>query len=170
VLILVGGILVIISIFTPVIHGPYSAPPFGYEYYNWMWGLWYNNYGGIIEFAFEAYLAPIHVLITIYIIRLIPTILILLSSILLTIIANRLRVGRKYIKDVENKLIGYGVILILAPIIFVLGYNLYSEGYDIFITYIEYPGFAFIAPFIGGALALVGGIFSKYRISEEEKE
>jgi len=103
-------------------------------------------------------------------IRLIPTILILLSSILLTIIANRLRVGRKYIKDVENKLIGYGVILILAPIIFVLGYNLYSEGYDIFITYIEYPGFAFIAPFIGGALALVGGIFSKYRISEEEKD
>jgi hypothetical protein len=166
VLILIGGILVLISIFTPVIHHPFSVPPFGLEYYYWMWGLFYQNGYG---FFFDAGLAPIHRLIPHYIIRLIPTILILLSSILLIIMANRLRLGSRHIKSVENKLIIYGLILILAPIIFIVSYNLFSESYDIFITYIEYPGFAFIAPFIGGALAIVVGISSIYKISEEEK-
>ena len=166
VLILIGGILALISIFTPVVYHFSSVPPIGFEYYHWMWGLFYQKWEGVY---FDGYLAPIHRLIPHYISRLIPTILILLSSIILIIMANRLRIGRKHIKDVGNKLIGLGVMLILAPIIFTVSYNLFSEGYDLFITYTEYPGFAFIAPFIGGALAIVVGIFSKYKISEEEK-
>jgi hypothetical protein len=34
---------------------------------------------------------------------------------------------------------------------------------------IIFMSFIFIAPFIGGCLALVVGIYSKYKISEEEK-
>jgi hypothetical protein len=160
VLILIGGILVLISVFTPIIHHPFSVYPWDLEYYYWMWGLFYQNGMG---FHFDAFLAPIHVRISIYMIRLIPTILILLSSILLIIMANRLKVGRINIKDVEKKLIGCGVLIILAPIIFVVSYSLFGP-YTIFITYTEYPGFAFIAPFIGGALALAVGIFSKYKL------
>lgn len=168
IVILIGGILTLVSILTPVSYVIRS----NLEYYTWMWGLsFYNLEGWGSEISFRLLGAPTPRSIPRYLSRLIPTIFILLSSIILIIIANRLRVGITQIKEIENKLIGWGVITILGPIFFMITLNitmtvLNGESYVLFSS--TSPGFAFIGPFIGGSLTLISGIVSKTKISREE--
>ena len=173
IVVLIGGILTLVSIFTPVSYYIRS----NYEGYNWMWGLSYFHMEGFgSDINFSLFENPIRFYLPIFLSELIPAILIFLSSIMLIIMANRLRVDRTHIKDIENKLIGWGVTLILAPIIYMIAVNLtinalYDyEGYPFNFTLFgsTNPGFAFIAPFIGGALVLVGGIVSKTMITRDE--
>ncbi len=172
VVILIGGILSLISIFTPVSNYIQSV----YETYSWMWGLSYFTTGIDSGIMFSAFNDPIYYNLPIFLSGVIPTIMILLISIKLIIKANHIRDGRTQIKDIEQKLIRSGVMLILAPIIYLIAtttlvniINLirgYSSFFVLFST--TSPGFAFVSPFIGGALALIGGIVSKYKIAREE--
>lgn len=170
--ILVGGIITFISFFTPL---SYIIQP-TFQGFSWMWGLNYFDstmFGPGFTVTFLEY--PMLYNIPIFISGLIPTILILISSIKLIIMAYRLSVGRAYIKDIEHYLIKWSVISILAPIIHIIALNLsvnillgfegYPPSFVLFGTW--NPGFAFIGPFIGGSIALISGIVSKTKISSE---
>ncbi len=165
---LVGGVLMLISVFTPA----YSANLYPVEEYYWMWGLNYVSVSGYgSQTIFIAAEEPIRYTMPIFLSGLIPFIMILICSVALVISANAVRTGRTISKHRENLWIVMGISLIIAPIIFIIGID-----YTI-MAYLEYqlgpippsvdfwdvydPGFAVIAPFIGAVLSIAGSIASK---------
>lgn len=173
VIILISGILLLISVFTPISY--YIQP--SYEGYNWMWGLSYYNiegYGTIFNFSFID--DPIYLTLPWSLINIIISVIIFITSLILIIMGNKIRTEKTNIKDKEKKLVTIGVLMILLPVIYVINSyifgNLYYDYHDFSYEYELWGGsnigFAFIAPFIGGALALISGIYSKTKISRED--
>ena len=165
---LIGGILILISIFTPA----YSANMYPVEEYYWMCGLNYVSVSGYgSQSLFIAAEEPTRYTMPIFLSGLIPLITILICSVALAISANSVRTGRTLSKHRENLWIVMGITLIIAPIIFIIAID-----YTI-MAYLEYqlgpippsldfwdvydPGFAVIAPFIGAVLSIAGSIASK---------
>ena len=92
-------------------------------------------------------------------------------------IGNRVRTGKTNIKDKEKRLVLIGVLMIIAPIIYIItsyifgnlyydyivapeDYQLWGSGYN--------PGFAFFGPFIGGALIIATAITSRKMPSKKD--
>lgn len=165
---LIGGILILISIFTPA----YSATLYPVEEYYWMWGLSHATISGYgSRTVFLPTEEPAQYLMPIFLSGFIPFLLILICSITLLISSNAVRTGRSDIKHRENLWIVMGVVMFVAPIIFIIGIDITS------INYIESQlgplppglgfwdvydaGFAVIAPFIGAVLSIAGSIASK---------
>ncbi|MFX1278808.1 MAG: zinc ribbon domain-containing protein [Promethearchaeota archaeon] len=164
----IGGILILISIFTPA----YYASIYSVTEYYWMWGLDYYSVSGYgSQTTFIPFEEPYLYTIPMFLAGLIPLLLILAGSLALIISANAVRTSRADIKHRENLWIAMGIILIVAPIIFIVGIDIttinYLEylmgpapsGYNLWDVYD--PGFAVIAPFIGAALSIAGSIASK---------
>ena len=165
---LVGGVLMLISVFTPA----YSANLYPVEEYYWMWGLNYVSVSGYgSQTIFIAAEEPSQYLMPVFLVGFIPFLLILICSLALVISGNAVRTGRCDVKHRENLWIIMGIIMFVAPIIFIIGIDItiknYLEyvlgpmppGYDFWGVY--NPGFAVIAPFIGGVLSIGGSIASK---------
>jgi len=171
-----GGVLILISFFTPAFY----ADLMGIEEYYWMWGLFYvsvtvNGFDST-HTLFIATEEPSQYMMPIFFSGLIPAVLILICSIALIASSNAVRTGRRDIKNVENGWIGMGVMMIVASIIYIISIDITM------INYVEYqleqiygyvppgvpglwdvydPGFAIIAPFIGAGLSIAGSIASK---------
>jgi uncharacterized paraquat-inducible protein A len=158
----------LISIFTPA----YSATLYPVEEYYWMWGLSYTSVAGYdSRTVFIAAEEPSQYLMPVFLVGFIPFLLILICSLVLVISGNGVRTGRSDIEHRENLWIIMGIIMIVAPIIFIIGIDIttlnYIEymigpippGYNFWSVYD--PGFAVIAPFIGAVLSIAGSIASK---------
>lgn len=173
VIILISGIILLISFFTPV--SSYIQP--GVVSFGWMWGLSYYNFEGFgngLDFWYMG--DPLYLTIPSTLISFLISIIVVIGSLALIIMGNRVRLGRINIKDKENKLVKLGALMIIAPVIYVitpyifglLYYDYYGFGVFELWAGANNPGFAFIGPFIGGALALISGIVSKNKIPREE--
>jgi len=141
-----------------------------------MWGLFsFKSYYTETQYTFIPLEEPFEYMLPIFLSGIFSAIMILISSIMLIVIGNKVRTGRKEIKDVKNNLIGNGILMIVATIIYIVGIDitminyveyvisLIPNGYIISDFWDVYnPGFAIIAPFLGAALSIIGGIASKY--------
>lgn len=172
---IIGGVLVLISFFTPA----HYINEFGIGANYWMWGLYHLSvpgYGSESIFMFTDKFGPLQYTIPIFFSGFIPAILILISSIMLIASSNAVRTGRRDIKNVENGWIGMGIMMIVASIIYLIGIAITWMNLTKYVYEQEYgpypswapgfwdtfsPGFAIIAPFIGAALAIFGSIASK---------
>ena len=165
---LIGGILILISVFTPA----YYATIYPVEEYYWMWGLSYVSVAGYgSETMFLPAEQPRQYLMPVFLSGLIPFILILFSSIALSISANAVRTGKTDLKQRENLWMAMGITLFVAPIIFAIGIDITTRNYIEFMIGslppgynfwdVYNPGFAVIAPIIGAILSIVGSIASK---------
>ncbi|MFX0082379.1 MAG: zinc ribbon domain-containing protein [Candidatus Hodarchaeota archaeon] len=165
---LIGGVLILISFFTPALY----ADQMGIEEYYWMWGLWYGSAAGYgSDTLFIATEEPSKYMMPIFYSGLIPAVLILIGSIILIASSNAVRTGRRDIKNAENGWIGMGIMMIVASIIYIIAiditvmnyveyaYGTLPPGLDLWDVY--EPGFAVIAPFIGAVLSISGSIASK---------
>lgn len=183
IIILIVAVLILVSFFTPAFY--YDRYPL--EEYYWMWGLYYSasaEYG--TDTLFIPMEEPSKYLIPIFLSGLIPALMIFIGSLALIAIANSVRIGKKDIKNVENKLIGVGIYLITATVIYLIGIQITMENYfeylmeDLTDEYDYYdivtpdlwdvyePGFAIIGPFIGAGLTIAGGVASKVIKPPEE--
>ncbi len=173
IVILVGGILTLVSIFTPVS----IFIQYGKQSYNWLWGFGYYDYGSYESgFFFWLLDEPIQINLPWWLLDFLTALIIFICSLALIIMGNRVRISKTNIKDKQNKLVKIGVLMIIAPIIYVIGWYIFGNiYYDYFGIASDVklwtggvnPGFAFIGPFIGGSLALISGIVSKTKISRE---
>jgi hypothetical protein len=184
---LIAGILLLISWFTPSAY----VSEMGIEEYYWMWGLAHASMAGYgsntLFFPSEE---PSKYMIPIFLSGIFSAIIILISSIILIISANIIRVGRKNAKNFENLWIGIGITLFIMTIIYVIAVDitivnyienyvipeLIDEGaippgeYDVGSFWDTYdPGFAVIAPFLSFVLIIASVIASKY-VSKRERE
>ena len=172
---IIGGVLILISFFTPAFYANLA----GIEEYYWMWGLWYGSATGYgSDTLFIATEEPSQYMMPIFLSGIIPAVLILIGSIMLIASSNAVRTGRRDIKNVGNGWIGMGIMIIVASIIYIIGIDItmmnYIEyaigpippGFDIWDVYD--PGFAIIAPFIGAGLSIAGSIASKTIKPREE--
>lgn len=170
---IIGGVLILISFFTPAFY----ADVMGIEEYYWMWGLFYisiTGYGS--DTLFIATEEPSQYMMPIFFSGLIPAVIILIGSIMLIASSNAVRTGRRDIKNVENGWIGMGFMMIVASIIYIIAIDItmmnfveyqFEQAYgyvpagmpDLWDVYD--PGFAVIAPFIGAGLSIAGSIASK---------
>jgi predicted RNA-binding Zn-ribbon protein involved in translation (DUF1610 family) len=169
---LIAGILTLISFFTPAVYGM----GYGIQEYDWMWGLSYVSITGYGSRTFFIPLEqPTNYTLPIFLSGIFPAIIILFGAIIFIFTANKVRIGRKTAKDCANTWIGMGIMMIIGTIIYIIGIditmmNLAEYQYlQIFpppallpnFWSVYSPGFATIAPFIGAALSIIGGIASK---------
>lgn len=174
---IIGGVLILISFFTPAFYSNQIIYSIRIEEYYWMWGLFYVSITGYdSKTDFIATQEPSQYTMPIFFSGLIPAVLILIGSIMLIASSNAVRTGRRDIKNVENGWIGMGFMMIVASIIYIIAIDITM------INYVEYqfeqefgyvpldipdlwdvydPGFAIIAPFIGAVLSIAGSIVSK---------
>jgi hypothetical protein len=142
-----------------------------------MWGFLYGSMTGAgSDTVFIATEEPSEYMMPIFFSGLIPAILILISSTMLITSSNAVRTGRREIKNTENGWVGMGIMMIIASIIYIIATDItwmnfieyvYLEAYGYVPPLRNFwsafdPGFAVIAPFIGGFLAILGSIASKY--------
>jgi len=175
---LIGGILLLISFFTPSAY----ATVMGISEYQWMWGLFHVDiYGYSPETGLTLTEEPAEYMIPIFLSGIFSAIIILIASIMLITSANSIRKGRKNSKDFENMWLGMGILVFIAAIIYMVGIDITTKNYlkwiisqlppdsytipDFWDVYD--PGFGIIAPFLSGGLAIVGGVTSKY-VSKRE--
>jgi len=176
---IIGGVLVLISFFTPAAF----ANSFGIQEHYWMWGLSYQSIPGYMSrLIFIPLQEPSQFMLPVFLIGIIPAILIFICSIKFVASGNAVRRGRRSIKNLENLWIGLGIMLILAAIIYMIGIDITITNYlkyqlEQFYGFIPQipsfwsvysPGFALIASFIGGALAIISGVVSKMIKPREE--
>ncbi|MFX1304917.1 MAG: zinc ribbon domain-containing protein [Promethearchaeota archaeon] len=168
---LIAGILTLISFFTPAVYGT----GYGIQEYFWMWGLHYSSslYGS--STIFIPLEQPTNYMIPIFLSGIFTAIIILFGAIRFIFMANKVRVGRKSIKDCANTWIGMGIMMIIVTIIYIIAIDISVMNYVEYEWLLIYgppvilpnfwsvysPGFATIAPFIGAALSIIGGIASK---------
>ncbi|MFX1572369.1 MAG: zinc ribbon domain-containing protein [Promethearchaeota archaeon] len=183
IIVLIGGVLTLVSFFTPAFY--YDRYPLEEHY--WMWGLYYSKsveYGS--DTLFIPMEEPTQYTIPIFLSGIIPAMMILIGALILIAIANSVRIGRKDIKNVENKVIGGGLYLITASVIYLIGiqvtmgnyieylWKMLTDEYDYYdivipdLWDIYEPGFAIIGPFIGAGLAITAGVASK--VTQPPKE
>jgi len=176
---IIGGVLVLISFFTPAV----SYNDLGIQEQYWMWGLYYQSISGYgSRLTFIPTQEPSQFMLPLFLIGIFPAILILSGSIKLITSGNAIRTGRKSIKNLKNLWIGLGIMLIIAPIIYIIGIDIIVTNYLKYILEEIYgfippipnfwnvynPGFALIASFIGAIFSIVGGIASKTIKTKEE--
>ncbi len=179
---IIGGVLILISFFTPA----HYFNEFGLDANYWMWGLYHLSapgYGSETIFMFTEEFGPSQYTMSIFFSGLIPAVLILIGSIILIASSNAVRTGGRDIKNVENGWIGIGVVMIIASIIYIIGIDITWMNLTEYVYEQEYgpmppgspgfwdifdPGFAVIAPFIGAGLSIAGSIASKTIKPREE--
>lgn len=155
-----------------------------------MWGLYYNK---ILDFDSRTLLLlleePSQYMIPIFLSGIFSALGILFSSLVSLVSANKCRIGRKEAQELGNQSIGLGILMIIFSIIYIIAINITMNNYIEYLlaellpyyTIPEFwdvynPGFAIIAPFLGGALSIIGGIACRYIkptdevISIEEKK
>ena len=175
IIILISGIILLISVFTPV--SSYIQP--GTQSHSWLWGFHYFNSERIgSEFYFWLLAEPIYLNLSRYLVDIFIAIGVTISSVKLITIGNDIRMSRIGLKEQEVKLGKIGALMIIAPIIYVASryiiMNLFYLSIGDDSVYVLWagasgPGFAFIGPFIGGALVIISIIASKKITTGEEK-
>lgn len=162
----IGAILTGISLFTPAAYEAHGI----YHSFVWMTGFMVLTGGadspktGVFAELFSGEVIPGYVIP-----GTIATVLITIFTIILFVSALTHRR-----KETPGSWIALGILLIIAVIIYIAGVEIgvgtywYNEGYPYYTTHVSFwndynynPGFAVIAPFIGGGLALLGGIIGK---------
>lgn len=162
--ILFGGILTLLSIFTPVSYFTHL--------YEWMWGFGYHDSGDSgSHFYFWLLNEPSQINIPWWLLDFLTALIIFICSLVLIIMGSRIWIGSINTEDKEKKLVIIGILLIIAPIIYVIDYYIFENIYYDYFGIVgdfklwtggdSYPGFAFIGPFIGGALVIISVIASK---------
>lgn len=172
--ILLGGIILLISVFTPMSY--YIQP--GVQSYSWLWGFGYYNIEGISsEFYFWLIFEPFQINLANGIVGILLSSATLIGSIKLITMGNNIRMNRIGLKEQEVKLSKIGGLMVIVPIIYVITryliVNLYYLFLGIEISFVLWggvsnPGFAFIGPFIGGALVIISVVASKKITPGEE--
>jgi hypothetical protein len=167
VIILIGGIILLISVFTPV--SSYIQP--GAQSHSWLWGFNYYDFEGFgSKFYFWFLNEPLYINLPNGVVDILIASTIFIGSIKLITIGNNIRMSRIGLKEQEEKLGKIGALMIIAPIIYVASRyifgNIYYISMGIDSVYVLWagvsgPGFAFIGPFIGGALVIISVIASK---------
>ncbi len=173
-IILISGIILLISVFTPV--SSYIRP--GAQSHVWLWGLNYFNIEGFgSEFSFWLLGEPLYINLSSRLVEIFIAIGITISSVKLITIGNDIRMSRIGLKEQEQKLGKIGALMIIAPIIYVASRYIFGNLYYLFLgidsVYVLWsggsgPGFAFIGPFIGGALVIISVYASKKITPGEE--
>ncbi len=167
---LLAGIVTIIGLLTP------SSALEEVEIH-WMWGLRYLNLFPVdtsFNWIFE--LAPKDFTPIIFICKIIPFFILLIIAILSIIFALKLR-KRGDFQDFERKWLLCGISFIIIGIFYlieieILMHYYYEEFFGLDISYWENytPGFAVIAPFISGAVILIGFVVNKYVLVPEKRD
>lgn len=183
---LTGGILLLISFFTPSAY----ISQFGISEYDWMWGLFHydDDIYGYTKTDFWFNQEPAEYLIPIFLSGISSAIMILIASIALITSANSVRVRRKSSKEFGGTWLALGIMIFIAAIIYIIGIDItYRNFYENWVipqlppgdyavpSYwdIYDPGFGIIAPFITGVLAIVGAVasfFSKREVIPLKKK
>jgi hypothetical protein len=168
---LIGGILVLIGLLTPV----YYFSELGMGEYYWIWGLRYLDagpYGEHTDWIFE--LAPKEFTIFLFWQHFVNFLLFLLFSIIILKSAYNAKRDDN-LQRFENKWLGMGIAFIILAISFIVEAEIimnyyfdYYFGMDVSFWDSYDPGFAIIAPFITGALLIVAKIAIKVIGKREE--
>ncbi|MHA1985578.1 MAG: hypothetical protein ACW98D_02965 [Promethearchaeota archaeon] len=174
-IIIISGIIVLISVITPV--SSYIQP--GRVTHSWLWGIHYINSERIgTEFYFWPLNGPFYLNLSRLLVEIIIALVVTISSVKLIIVGNDVRRSRKDLKEQEEKLGKIGALMIIAPIIYLASTLIIGNLFRLSIgddpVYVLWagasgPGFAFIGPFIGGALVIISIISSKKITPGEEK-
>jgi len=174
VIILISGIILLISVFTPV--SSYIQP--GAQSHSWLWGFNYYDIEGLGSRVYFWFLnEPLHINLPNGLVDILIASIILIGSIKLITIGNNIRMSRISLKEQEVKLSKIGVLMVVAPILYVITRYIFAYFYYLFLgiefNYVLWagarnPGFAFIGPFIGGALVIISVIASKKITPGEE--
>jgi len=167
---LIGGILTLIGLLTPVMYEEVA----GMGQYYWLWGLWYLDagiYGTRTRWVFE--MDPKEYSPYIFFNFFIHFIIFLILAIVITVSAVKAR-KEGGPQRFEKKWLAQGLALIIIAIIYLIDTEILMDWYydkigasidsywDIFD-----PGFAIIAPFLSGSLIIAGAGASKY-VSKRE--
>ncbi|MFX1315558.1 MAG: zinc ribbon domain-containing protein [Promethearchaeota archaeon] len=162
----IGTILVGISFFTPAAFGRTEAYGFTYSTFIWMTGFTRYGSGDYIELGFFAEPLGGEVILGVIIPGIIALIFLTICTII-TFVSSLTHRG----KETPGSWIAFGILLIAGAIYYIAGVEIgfatymYNEGateHVSFWTDLDYnPGFAVIAPFIGGGLTLLGAIIGK---------
>lgn len=162
-ILLISGIILIISVITPVTS--YIRP--GAQSHSWLWGFGYTNFGG---FDFWLINEPFYINLPSGLINIAIALIITIGAVKFITIGNDLRLNRIGLKEQEKLLGKFGALVILAPIMYVASRYIIGNLYYLFLgidsVYVLWsggsgPGFAFIGPFIGGALVIISVYASK---------
>lgn len=174
IIILISGIILLISVFTPV--SSYIQP--GVQSHSWLWGFNYYDIEGFgSKFYFWFLNEPLYINLPNGIVDILIASTIFIGSIKLITIGNNIRMSRIGLKEQEVKLSKIGVLMVVAPILYVITRYIFRFLYSIFLgiefNYVMWagasnPGFAFIGPFIGGALVIISVIAIKKITPGEE--
>lgn len=167
---LLAGIVTMIGLLTP-------SSAFKEVDINWMWGLKYSNIFAVdssFDWIFD--LAPKHFTQIIFICKIIPFFIFLAISILSIIFALKLRKSGDF-RSFERRWLLCGVSFIILGVFYIIEIEIlmqyfYEEHFGLDISYWEEytPGFAVIAPFISGAVILIGFFVNKYVLVPEKRD
>ncbi|MFX1344834.1 MAG: ABC transporter permease subunit [Promethearchaeota archaeon] len=167
---LLAGILTIIGLFTPSsAHEEYDI--------NWMWGLRNSNLFAVdSSFGWIFELPPKDFTIIIFLCKIIPFFIFIAISILSIIFAVKVRESDDF-RNFERKWLLCGVSFIVLGILYLIEVEIvmqhyFEEYFDLDISYWEEytPGFGIIAPFVSGAVILIGFVVNKYVLVPEKRE
>ncbi|MFX1363671.1 MAG: hypothetical protein ACFFCE_09315 [Promethearchaeota archaeon] len=159
----------------------------GIKEYYWMWGLYYNKIPG---FSTTTTLLPLEepaqYMIPIFLSGIFSAIIIFFCSLIPIGEANRLKKNRKDSKNIGIRLIGEGILILIAIIVYVIAIEITTTNYtefifsdlydDDYISLFRYefefwdiydPGFAIIGPIIGASLNIIAGGVIIYLNSRE---
>ncbi|MHA2007101.1 MAG: zinc ribbon domain-containing protein [Promethearchaeota archaeon] len=160
---LIGGIFVLIAIFTPTAYFTFSSGLLRYDEYSWMWGLLYAE---ISDYEFMDFYSDIEFVSfapEIFIPGLITTLLLSIGAISNIITAYNYRRERRTFGEVKKKWIITGSLHIISAIVYLsgmeIGFRAYRQrtiGVPISFWGDRVPHFGIIVPIIGGILVLVG--------------
>lgn len=156
---LIGGIISIIGLFSPSAY--WIEMGFFENYY--MCGLWRANpYGMINEFIFQQ--EPHNLTLPIFIVGFISFLIILICTFTISVSAIVFKKRNKDIEDLKNTWVIFGILFIIAAIFYIMGVEITTnvlieethQGTKVSFWEVYNPGFGVIAPFISGALSIVG--------------
>ncbi|MFX1411723.1 MAG: zinc ribbon domain-containing protein [Promethearchaeota archaeon] len=161
---LVGGILIILGLLTPVAYVRVSNVG---EYY-WLWGLFFAHVGSSThtEWIFE--MEPQELSPAIFLYFLINFVIFLILAIGIIKSANNAR-KEKETQQFEKSWLTQGIAFIILAVLFIILTEIIMYAYYDKIGYPGTsfwenwdPGFAIIAPFLSGGLIIAGVVISKY--------
>lgn len=151
-----GGLIALIALLTPAAGFNYRSPTFDSDFYLWMFNLFFSH-------RFEGGIHTTRIEFDTHMISLIPSIicslLIIISSIISIITANKYRKG---VLDTKISWLVSAIVIIIATIIWMIMMEVSRRvlyGHEFW--GILYPCFGVIGPFIGAGLEIVGFILMK---------
>jgi hypothetical protein len=172
---LLGGIIALIGLLTPTAYLTLSFGLVEFNEYDWMWGLVYSELLDYEFFDFD-YSFEFNIFAPgIFTLGLVISILILVIAILSMTTAIKFKRLNGYFLEVKKSWIITGILYFAFTIFYIIGmeigFNLYrlrTMGMPVSFWEDRIPHFGIIAPFISGALVVVGVILGVQIQKREE--